>query len=111
MTELYMNEKIQKYKWILEERHTLRKTITRQIHSYRKTQRRLESLVKTAEKRKYAYRLELEVVNDWIKNLLEKIGEKRKENNKKIRIGQGLVDFARLSQFREIIRQNPHIDY
>ena len=106
-----MDDKIRTFKRTLEARYELRKTITKQIHVHRKTQRRLESLAKTAVKRNYHYRLELEVVNDWLKRLLEKLGAKRKENNRKIRIGQGLVDFVRLLRLRETIQQNPHIDY
>ena len=106
-----MSEKIKTYKKVLEAKRNLRKVITKQINEHRKIHRRLESLIKTAEKKKYCYRIELVVVNDWVKTLLNKLGADRKENNKKIWVGEGLVEIARASQLLELIRQNPHIDY
>ena len=106
-----MSEKIKKYKRVLEVKQNLKKTITKQINEHRKTHRRLESLIKTAERKKYLYRLELVVVNDWLKKLLTKLGAERKENNKKIWVGEELVEIARLSQLLELVEQNPHIDY
>ena len=106
-----MSEKIERYERILQEKQNLKKKIATQIRENRKTQRRLNSLIKTAEKKKYKHRLELAVVDDWLKKLVESLAVKRKENNQKILVGKGLIEIARYSYLLEVIESNPHIDY
>ena len=106
-----MNEKIEKFSRILVERRELKKEIAKQLKVNRNIQRRLHSLIKTAEKKKYAYRLELVVVDAWVKQLVDKLTTTQKENNKMIRVGEGLIDMVRLSHLREVVERNPHIDY
>ena len=106
-----MNEKVEKFRRILVERQELKKEIAKQLRVNRNIQRRLHSLIKTAEKKKYTYRLELVVVDAWVKQLVDKLTTTQKENNKMIRVGEGLIDMVRLSHLREVVERNPHIDY
>ena len=106
-----MSEKIKKFKTILKEKLQLKKRIATQIRENTKTQRRLYSLIRTAERKKYIYRPELVVVEDWIKRIGNDLRGIRKENNKQIFVGKGLIDLASLSYLREVIDRNPHIDY
>ena len=106
-----MSEKIKKFRTILKGKLQLKKRIATQIRENTKTQRRLYSLIRTAERKKYRYRPELVVVEDWIKRIGNDLRGIRKENNKQIFVGKGLIDLARLSYLREVIDRNPHIDY
>ena len=106
-----MSEKIERLKRILEQKQKKKKEIARQIREHRKIQRRLNSLIKTAEKKKYTYRPELVVVDDWLKQTVDSLRAEQKENNKKIFVGKGLIEIARLSYLLEVIERNPHIDY
>ena len=105
-----MSKKIDKLKSILEEKINLKKEIATQIRQNRQIQRRLSSLIRTAEKKKYKFRLELVVVEHWIRKLGDNLKQLRKENNKKIVVGRGLIDIARCSLLLETIQRNPH-DY
>ena len=102
----YPKAKLEKYNKILQKRQSLKKAITKQLNDQRKTHRRLESLIKTAERKKYNYRLELVVVNDWIKKLVEKLAENQTDNNKKIHVGKELIEIAKLSYLRELVEEN-----
>ena len=106
-----MSEKVEKLRRILVERQELQKAIAKQLRVNRNTQRRLHSLIKTAEKKKYNYRPELVVVDDWVKQLVDDLTATQKENNKKIRVGKGLIDMVRLAHLCEMVARNPHIDY
>ena len=106
-----MNEKVERLSRTLVERQELQKTIAKQLRVNRNIQRRLHSLLKTAEKKKYNYRPELVVVDDWVQQLVDKLTATQKVNNKKIRVGKGLIEFVRLSHLREVVARNPHIDY
>ena len=106
-----MSKKIEKFQRILADKLNLKKKIATQITANRKIKRRLNSLIKTAEKKEYKYRLELVVIDHWIGQLGDNLVKARRENNKKIIVGKGLIDIIRCSHLLEIIARNPHIDY
>ena len=101
-----MSQTIDKIKEILESRQTLKKVLRKQLNIQRKTHRRLESLISTSERKKYHYRPELEVINDWVRKQISSLAKQTTENNKKIHIAQELVEIERLSQLLEIVERN-----
>ena len=100
-----MSREYKQYNRILDEKLNLRKVITKQRGEHRKTLRRLESLIRTAEKKNYAYRHELEIIHNWESKILTSLATKQIENNRKIKIGKALVEIGELSLILEYQEQ------
>ena len=102
----YPKAKLERYNKFLQKRQNLKKSITKQLRDQRRTHRRLTSLIKTAEKKKYCYRVELEIVKNWITKLVEELVAEQTDNNRKIHVGKGLVEITKLAHLQELVEEN-----